>query len=99
MEPLLGGEIYQTYNRKGFHGSEEHAKFYVAAAVFALGHMHERKVLYRAIKPEDMCLNSDGHCKFVDFGLSKIIFGKTYTTCGTPDYFAPELIGSTGHYF
>ena len=23
--------------------------------------------------------------------------GKTYTTCGTPDYFAPELIASKGH--
>lgn len=32
-----------------------------------------------------------------DMGLAKFVIGKTYTTCGTPDYFAPEVIASTGH--
>mmetsp|Transcript_111218 Transcript_111218/g.221195 ORF Transcript_111218/g.221195 Transcript_111218/m.221195 type:complete len:170 (-) Transcript_111218:195-704(-) len=29
-------------------------------------------------------------------GLAKFAIGKTYTTCGTPDYFAPEVIQSSG---
>merc|ERR1712196_478642 len=29
-------------------------------------------------------------------GLAKVVIGKTYTTCGTPDYFAPEVIQQTG---
>lgn len=24
-------------------------------------------------------------------GLAKVVIGQTYTTCGTPDYFAPEV--------
>ena len=30
MAPALGGELYATYNRKGFHGSEKHGYFYSA---------------------------------------------------------------------
>merc|ERR1719197_533365 len=43
MEAALGGELYATYNRKGFHGSEKHAKFYIAGTVCAFHHMHDRK--------------------------------------------------------
>jgi cGMP-dependent protein kinase len=97
MEPALGGELYATYNRKGFHGSEKHAKFYCAGVVFSFEHMHERRIIYRDLKPENLLLNEKGEIKLTDMGLAKFVIGKTYTTCGTPDYFAPELIASTGH--
>jgi cGMP-dependent protein kinase len=42
-------------------------------------------------------MNDQGQLKLTDMGLAKFVIGKTYTTCGTPDYFAPELIASTGH--
>merc|ERR1712176_1153003 len=38
-----------------------------------------------------------GEVKLTDMGLAKVVPGTTYTTCGTPDYFAPELIASKGH--
>merc|ERR1712166_1337057 len=97
MEAALGGELYATYNRKGFHGSEKHAKYYVAGVVFAFEHLHERFIIYRDLKPENLLLTEDGHIKLTDMGLAKFVIGKTYTTCGTPDYFAPELIASSGH--
>jgi len=97
MEPALGGELYATYNRKGFHGSEKHAKFYCAGVVFSFDHMHERRIIYRDLKPENLLLDELGRIKLTDMGLAKFVIGKTYTTCGTPDYFAPELIASTGH--
>lgn len=97
LEAALGGELYATYNRKGFHGSERHAKFYSAGVVFAFEHLHERRILYRDLKPENILLNEQGETKLTDMGLAKFVIGKAFTTCGTSDYFAPELIASIGH--
>lgn len=97
LEPALGGELHSTYIRKGLHGSEKHAKYYVGGVVLAFEHLHERRIIYRDLKPENLMLNEKGHLKVTDMGLSKFVIGKTYTTCGTPDYFAPELLASTGH--
>merc|ERR1711957_273973 len=96
LEVALGGELYATYNSKGFYGSDKHAKYYVAGVVFAFEHLHERFVIYRDLKPENVLLNSDGHPKLTDMGLAKFVLGKTFTTCGTPDYFAPEVIATSG---
>jgi len=97
LEIALGGELYATYNKKGFHGSERHAKFYIAGTVFAFDHLHSLKIIYRDLKPENLLLNEEGHVKLTDMGLAKVAVGKTFTTCGTPDYFAPEVIKSQGH--
>merc|ERR1712187_606769 len=42
-------------------------------------------------------LNKDGRVKLTDMGLAKVVVGKTFTTCGTPVYFAPELLASKGY--
>jgi len=97
LEPALGGELYQVYLTRGLAGSEPHAKYYIASVVFAFEHMHERRIIYRDLKPENLLFTERGHLKLADMGLAKFVIGKTYTTCGTPDYFAPELISSAGH--
>merc|ERR1719507_1538686 len=97
LEPALGGELYATYARKGLHGSEKHARYYIAGTVLAFEHCHERRIIYRDLKPENLLFTDKGHIKLTDMGLAKFVIGKTYTTCGTPDYFAPEIIASTGH--
>jgi len=97
LELALGGELYATYNKKGFHGSDKHAKYYIAGTVYAFEHLHEKKIIFRDLKPENLLLTEEGHIKLTDMGLAKVVIGKTYTTCGTPDYFSPELIASAGH--
>jgi len=97
LELALGGELYATYNKKGLWGNEKCAKFYVAGTVFAFDHLHDLKIIFRDLKPENLLLNEKGHVKLTDMGLAKVVVGKTFTTCGTPDYFAPELIASKGH--
>jgi serine/threonine protein kinase len=45
-------------------------------------------------------LDTDGHIKLTDFGLSKeSIFeeGKTFSFCGTVEYMAPEVVNRKGH--
>eukprot|EP00928_Gymnodinium_smaydae_P026769 TRINITY_DN2091_c0_g2_i1.p1 TRINITY_DN2091_c0_g2~~TRINITY_DN2091_c0_g2_i1.p1 ORF type:complete len:783 (+),score=222.21 TRINITY_DN2091_c0_g2_i1:297-2351(+) len=97
LELALGGELYATYNKKNLWGKEPHAKFYVAGTLFAFEHLHSMKIIFRDLKPENLLLNELGKVKLTDMGLAKVCVGKTYTTCGTPDYFAPELIASKGH--
>merc|ERR1711972_254370 len=83
--------------KKAFWGKVEHAKFYTAGTLFAFEHLHGKKIIFRDLKPENLLLNDKGHVKLTDMGLAKVVVGKTFTTCGTPDYFAPELIASSGH--
>jgi serine/threonine protein kinase len=97
LELAPGGELYMTYNMQGLWGDEKCAKFYIAAVILAFEHLHQRKIIFRDLKPENLLLNSTGRCKLTDMGLAKVVAGKTYTTCGTPDYFAPEILASTGH--
>jgi len=97
MEPALGGELLCTYKGKGFYGSEEHAKFYMGCVTLAFEHLHARRIIYRDLKPENLVLNKHGFAKLVDMGLAKFVIGKTFTTCGTPEYFSPEMVSSTGH--
>ena len=39
--------FYSLHCRKGLWGSVDHARFYTAAASYALEHMHERRIVYR----------------------------------------------------
>lgn len=96
IEPAMGGELYATYHKYRFHGSATKARFYVATVVFAFDHLHEKHVLYRDLKPENLLIDNYGFCKLTDMGLAKQTITKTYTTCGTPDYFAPEVIQQQG---
>jgi serine/threonine protein kinase len=62
-----------------------------------LEHLALRSIAYRDLKPENTLVDSDGYCKMIDMGFAKVITGKSYTFCGTPEYLAPEIILGTGH--
>jgi CRP-like cAMP-binding protein len=96
LELLIGGELFSHLRRAG-RFDEPSAKFYAAGVVLAFEHMHAKKVAYRDLKPENLVLDNRGYVKLVDLGLAKVVPGKTWTLCGTPDYLAPEVILNEGH--
>lgn len=61
--------------------------------------MHSKNIVYRDLKPENVLVDSRGYLKVTDFGFSTELdeSGRAYTVCGTPAYFAPELIEGRGY--
>eukprot|EP00672_Neobodo_designis_P025558 CAMPEP_0174836672 /NCGR_PEP_ID=MMETSP1114-20130205/6228_1 /TAXON_ID=312471 /ORGANISM="Neobodo designis, Strain CCAP 1951/1" /LENGTH=573 /DNA_ID=CAMNT_0016070679 /DNA_START=163 /DNA_END=1884 /DNA_ORIENTATION=+ len=96
MDFLCGGELF-FHLQKAKKFSEQRAKFYAAEIGLALAYLHERKIIYRDLKPENLVLSKDGHVTLTDFGLAKKDVDFTTTFCGTPEYMAPELIMRRGH--
>lgn len=97
LEVLLGGELFK-FLRAETQFPESWSRFYSASVVLAFCELHERKIAYRDLKPENLVLDTNGFLKLVDFGLAKKVnTGKTWTLCGTPDYLAPEVILNEGH--
>ena len=55
--------------------------------------MHEKSIIYRDLKPENLLIDKEGHIKIADFGFAKKLTNdRTLTLCGTPEDLAPEII-------
>lgn len=97
MNLLPGGELMDLLDSNQ-HFSESWSRFYGASVISAFKAIHQQKIAYRDLKPENLVLDADGYCYVIDFGLAKQCEnGKTWTFCGTPDYLAPEIVRGKGH--
>lgn len=96
LEPSLGGELFRILRREKMFPPEQ-ARFYSGCVILAFEYLHERSMIYRDLKPENLLVDSEGYLKVTDFGFCKKVKHKTWTMCGTPEYMAPEIIQTLGH--
>jgi len=98
MEFMAGGELFSLLNEKQKF-SLPLARFYAAEVLLSLEYIHDNGFVYRDLKPENILIEGGGHIRLADMGFCKPLKGgeRTYTTCGTADYMAPEVMLSQGH--
>jgi len=96
LEYVPGGELF-TYLRSVGRLETPHAVFYGAQITVMFEHLHGKNIVYRDLKPENLLITADGYLKLTDFGFAKVVEGRTYTLCGTPEYLAPEILLNKGH--
>merc|ERR1712093_665410 len=99
LEYCPGGELFFHLSRAG-RFSEGRCRFYASEILLAIEYLHRLNIVYRDLKPENVLLDSDGHVKITDFGLSKEGISDNVgakSMCGTPEYLAPEILDKKGH--
>ncbi|XP_068658548.1 CBL-interacting protein kinase 32-like isoform X2 [Aristolochia californica] len=101
LEFVTGGELFDKIVKHG-RMREEEARRYFQQLIHAVDYCHSRGVYHRDLKPENLLLDTQGNLKVSDFGLSALSRqvrddGLLHTTCGTPNYVAPEVLNDRGY--
>uniref|UniRef100_A0A0D9V1S3 non-specific serine/threonine protein kinase n=1 Tax=Leersia perrieri TaxID=77586 RepID=A0A0D9V1S3_9ORYZ len=99
LEFITGGELFDKIIRHG-RLSEADARRYFQQLIDGVDFCHSKGVYHRDLKPENLLLDSQGNLKISDFGLSAWPAqggALLRTTCGTPNYVAPEVLSHKGY--
>eukprot|EP00192_Tetraselmis_astigmatica_P009346 CAMPEP_0117666422 /NCGR_PEP_ID=MMETSP0804-20121206/10368_1 /TAXON_ID=1074897 /ORGANISM="Tetraselmis astigmatica, Strain CCMP880" /LENGTH=850 /DNA_ID=CAMNT_0005473967 /DNA_START=656 /DNA_END=3208 /DNA_ORIENTATION=+ len=89
------GDLYTYLNsRKSYLPEAQVLEWFVQIAL-AVQHCHDRKVLHRDLKTQNIFLTKNGDVKLGDFGISRVLKGPmemAQTIVGTPYYMSPEIL-------
>mmetsp|Transcript_9819 Transcript_9819/g.31606 ORF Transcript_9819/g.31606 Transcript_9819/m.31606 type:complete len:379 (+) Transcript_9819:100-1236(+) len=104
LELVTGGELFDKIVHCG-RFDEDTARSYFRQLVCGVEYCHRQGVCHRDLKPENLLLDDQSVLKISDFGLSALYgceggFASStllHTTCGTPNYVAPEVLADKGY--
>ncbi|CUF43152.1 protein kinase, putative [Bodo saltans] len=96
MEYADGGDLSQRIkNNHGVHFSQTQVLDWFIQSVLSLHYTHQRKILHRDVKTQNIFLTQDNLCKLGDYGIARTLnstYDQASTFVGTPYYLSPELI-------
>lgn len=100
MEWASGGDCFSLLQKFGAL-PEEVAKMYIAETVLSLEYLHSIGIVHRDLKPDNLLVDSRGHIKLTDFGLSSIGLADTMSfesrRINLPPYSTPDSPAETHH--
>jgi len=103
MDYADGGDLsMKIKEQNGKLFSEDEILNWFTQVCLAIKHIHDRKILHRDIKSQNIFLMKDGRVKLGDFGIAKCLnqtIDKAKTYVGTPYYLSPEIINSQPYDF
>ncbi|XP_054846378.1 serine/threonine-protein kinase Nek1 isoform X1 [Eublepharis macularius] len=95
MDYCEGGDLFKKINaQRGVLFSEDQIMDWFVQICLALKHVHDRKILHRDIKSQNIFLTKDGTIQLGDFGIARVLNStvELARTCiGTPYYLSPEI--------
>eukprot|EP00418_Pyrodinium_bahamense_P079416 CAMPEP_0179068150 /NCGR_PEP_ID=MMETSP0796-20121207/29857_1 /TAXON_ID=73915 /ORGANISM="Pyrodinium bahamense, Strain pbaha01" /LENGTH=693 /DNA_ID=CAMNT_0020765203 /DNA_START=15 /DNA_END=2096 /DNA_ORIENTATION=- len=98
-ELVTGGELLDALDHIGVLDLNQ-AQFYLGSLIVVFEYIHEKNVVYRDLKPENVLLDQGGFVKLIDFGAARRLDSpsqKCYTLLGTPHFMAAEMVVGNGY--
>lgn len=104
MDYADGGDLQQKIKsmKHNKHFPESQILDWFTQTCLAIKHIHDRKILHRDVKSQNIFLTKNGLVKMGDFGIAKCLdltIDKVKTIVGTPYYLSPELLSNKPYSF